>query len=555
LKEEDEMVEINQYNPYPSFQPGQKEAITQILDLYEEGQKVIELNAPTAAGKSLDLYVLGRYLSEELYLNKTIYTTPQVALANQLGNNGNFGQMPVLLGKRNYKCELNSDIMADNCPFDGWGEALKHCWKVNPDSQGKPCSECAYQFARQAFMESKFGATTFARYIVDPSCNQNCRALLIDESASLETALINYSTFKIPRDINLADLKNSLVAYQHELTKRIKQFEKELITLNEDWKGLNDVIASHKKIATNTGKIEKLIDELMLKIANIKSIKNQAERDLRACGKAIYHINEGHKYIIDSERRFRLLEGKSEFVRLIENLDLVVLASGTPTTALYADDFKSVQIQHPIALDRRIIYTYPVGRMNRDDRELTAPKMAAAIEKLHAKRHKKTMVHCGAYSIAKLLYDNLSPGAKEIAILQKRKEDVDEGNEQEAELKEREIYKNRFMGAKGEKIFMSVAFDEGLDLKGPEYPMNIIAKIPFEYLRDEFVIARNENDNKLRYYTFAAVKVMQAAGRCTRTPDDFSETWILDGSWNGLYYSNKAKFLPWFKAALTAGSI
>lgn len=57
-------IDIDSYNPYPSFQPGQKEAITQILGLHEDGQKIIELAAPTAGGKSLILYILGKALTE-----------------------------------------------------------------------------------------------------------------------------------------------------------------------------------------------------------------------------------------------------------------------------------------------------------------------------------------------------------------------------------------------------------------------------------------------------------------------------------------------------------
>ena len=100
------MIDIQQYNPYPSFQPGQAEAIQQMLDLHESGARVVELNAPTAAGKSLDLFVLGRILTEELQVGRVAYTTPLVALVNQLQDNAAFEKMPILKGKRNYPCGL-----------------------------------------------------------------------------------------------------------------------------------------------------------------------------------------------------------------------------------------------------------------------------------------------------------------------------------------------------------------------------------------------------------------------------------------------------------------
>ena len=108
---------IDEYNPYGSFRPGQKEAITQILDRFDEGQKIIELNAPTASGKSLDLFVLGMCLSKDKGIDKVVYTTPLVALVDQLDKEPKFSAMPVLRGRRNYPCANNPEFTADECPF------------------------------------------------------------------------------------------------------------------------------------------------------------------------------------------------------------------------------------------------------------------------------------------------------------------------------------------------------------------------------------------------------------------------------------------------------
>jgi len=522
---------IDDFNPYPSFQAGQKEAITEILELYDSGEKVIELNAPTASGKSLDLYVLGRVLSIQFKLDKVLYTTPLVTLVNQLEKEPQFSKMPVLKGRRNYPCGLYFEIMADECPFDTWGKAIKFCKHGDEDSRGDPCCDCSYHLDRERFMNSRFGATTFARYVVDPMCHGACAALLIDESAGLETALVNYSTMKLPDDTDIKNLRAYVVDYKQQLDEEIGSLDEEIKVLQEEFYEL-DSTKQHQ----SRGKA--VLDQ----IKQLNKTKTHDERESRKCEKVIYHIDNNHKYIIDKGYHFRLLEGKSEFERLIKNLDLVILASGTPTSAIYADNFKSVRVQHPIPLDRRTIYYCPVGSMNYKDREITAPKIAYAIEKLHAKYHKKTMVHCGAYTIAKMLYDRLSNAAKDITILQTNPD-------------ERELYKNMFMGSEGEQIFLSIRFVEGLNLKGPDYPMNIIAKIPFENIKDEYVSQRNQHDNYLRYNTFAAVEVMQAAGRCTRTPTDFSETWILDASWRTLLNRNRKKFEPWFLAALKEGKI
>ena len=493
-------IDLQKYNPFPSFQLGQAEAIQQIITHLENGQKVVELNAPTAAGKSLDLFVVGRILSEQLGV-RVVYTTPLVALVNQLENEPAFAAMPVLKGKHNYPCAplseaLDDKITAEDCPFSSWETAIE---KI------PVCASCPYRLAYKKFMDSGFGATTLARYQMPGAVRDETVILLVDESAGLERTLIDRATLKIPDRINITNLSENLRVYYHELEKEIEKLT---------------------RLADNE-------DDLAEKV-KINKEKNHAERESRKCVKVLAHIEKGHPYIIDRERKFRLLDGRSEFEDMIEGLDFVVLASGTPTTQILTDNYKAVTIQHPIPVERRLCYYLPVGSMNYKERFDTAPKMAQKIHELHAVFGKKTMVHCGAYVVAQMLYDKMPN--KSICILQ--------------DQQDREGSKNKFLNADGEKIFLSVNFEEGLDLKGPNYPLNIIAKLSFENIADEFIKARNERDNYKRYNLNTAVATMQAAGRTTRSINDQSITVILDASWQGFYNRNKRLLQPWFIASL-----
>lgn len=383
-----------------------------------------------------------------------------------------------------------------------------------PRDYKEPCVNCPYQRDRARFNNAPFAATTFDRYTVDPACHGKCQVLFVDESASLESKLVSQGTVQLNDKIDPYHLRETLIAYQVELEEEIERLTLQLDELYSEG--------------------AKILDDRVLKVKkDIKRTKNE----YGSIGSVVSHIDKGHKYIIDKEKQFRLLAGKDMFEELIENLDHVILASGTPTSSLYASEYKTVRVQHPIDIDRRLIHYTPVGSMSFQERKETIPLMATRIEDLHAKHHKKTMVHCGAYSIAGMLYDYMSAKGKDIAILQ-------------SDASKREAYKEEFLQATDEKIFLSVNFCEGLDLKGPEYPLNIIAKIPYENIGDEFVAARNKMDNWQRYTMFAAVNVMQASGRCTRSPNDFSETYILDSGWNGLRYKAKDYIEPWFKAAI-----
>lgn len=468
-----------------------------------DGDGLFLLRDFTVTHNSLDLYVLGRILTEELATGRTVYTTPLVALVNQLENETAFSAMPVLKGKRNYPCDIlrsalgNTWSSADDCPFENWQTAM---------GENTACGMCPYHRAYGKFMARDFGATTLARYQMPGKVRDETTVLLVDESAGLEKTLIDRATLVIPKDVDLEDLVPSLTLYYHRLSERGEDLDRQIART----------------------------EVLRARVELVKE-RNKVEREARKCAKVLSHLEHEHPYIIDKERKFRLLDGRPEFRNLIENLDLVILASGTPATSIITDDYKPVVIQHPIPVERRLCYYWPIGSMNFKERQATAPKMAQAIADLHARFGKKTMVHCGAYVIARMLHDAMQPKARKLCILQRQDD--------------REGSKDEFLGAK-QAIFLSVNFEEGLDLKGEAYPLNIIAKVPFENIGDEFIKARNERDNYKRYNMHAAVAVMQAAGRCTRSASDFSETYILDGSWQGFFNRSKRLFQPWFVAAL-----
>jgi Rad3-related DNA helicase len=96
---------IDQRNPFLCFRPGQREAIQEIVDKVESGQKVIQLDAGVGAGKSLILAIAARCLRDQLGLKKALYTTPQVKLIDQIRDD-KLLRIPTLAGKANYPCAL-----------------------------------------------------------------------------------------------------------------------------------------------------------------------------------------------------------------------------------------------------------------------------------------------------------------------------------------------------------------------------------------------------------------------------------------------------------------
>jgi Rad3-related DNA helicase len=511
-------IDIEKYFPYPAFQPGQKECITEVLSKFEDGCRVIEIDGPTASGKSAILYTLGLILTNEYYLPRIIYTTPLVQLVNQLQDNIAFNKLATLKGKANYDCLLTYEH-CDTCPYPTFGDAMKSPTR-------RICEKCPYQKDRAKVKNSPFAATTLARYLADPNMQLETSGLVIDESAKLEKPLLERAALELPPEVDIEDLGNSVNVYNYRLQEELSENQAKYASAYETWS-----LEGYPQSKGRHGKHPLLID-----ITKYRRIENALMSKIDRANVLLGYLAREEPYMVDNERKFRIFNAYGEFSKLTSNMNIVILASGTPATGFLTKTYAKVKIAHPINVSRRTCYEYPVGSMNYQERKATIPKMASVLDKLHHKYNKHTIVHCGAYAIAAGLYDNLGRSLRNETILQ------DDPKNRAGALKE---WMDLDRG-----MFLSIEFVEGIDLKGPEYPMNIIAKIPFENFTDPFVKRRNEIDGWARYNSHAAISVMQAAGRCTRSLDDYSETYILDSTWQGTFARNKSLFQDWFKASL-----
>lgn len=525
-------MDIDNYNPYPAFRVGQKEAIEQIL---ASENNVVELSMPTGGGKSLVLTIMARAerdrlenyerarLDEEEETDytppKAIYTTPLVSLVEQIRDDALL-KVPSLVGKGNYPCALIPDQFADDCPFSGL--------KIQ---RPQKCEDCQYEKAKRIFKLAPMAATTLDRFMYDPSIKASAKIVVIDESSGLEKKLIDHADILLPDFIRASNLLEDLIKWQEDL-----------MLSEETAKGRSQKIAekiNRHRIGKSKEHTCENCDALFYEAREESKILKQIQRKLRKVGYMIRIIKEGSPYIIDKERHFKLLKGDVPFKQLCKNRR-VILASGTPCTDLLSSDFEKVVTDHPIPNEARLVYYIPVGKMSMDTyrngklikiRSATIPKMAPIIKQLHEKFSKNTIVHCHSYGIAQEFKNLLGS----VAMLQNSKD-------REASLNEWKESAN--------KIFLSVKYEEGIDLKGDQFPMNIIAKIPFQYLGDEWVKARDALDNKAWSNKQTAIDIQQAAGRCTRDPKDYSETYILDASFGNFYRNNKNLFEPWFQEAL-----
>ena len=91
-------------------------------------------------------------------------------------------------------------------------------------------------------------------------------------------------------------------------------------------------------------------------------------------------------------------------------------------------------------------------------------------------------------------------------------------------------------------VLVSSSLAEGVDLKDDLSRFQIIIKLPFANLQDVRIKKKSKMGDW--YLNNMFMKFVQQCGRSTRNIDDFSKTYVLDGSF--WYWFHKAKEKGWF---------
>ena len=105
------------------------------------------------------------------------------------------------------------------------------------------------------------------------------------------------------------------------------------------------------------------------------------------------------------------------------------------------------------------------------------------------------------------------------------------------------------LGENRDKIILSPSVETGYDFKDDLARWQIIAKVPFLNLGDNYVNVRKNKNND--WYTREAVlRLIQSCGRIVRGLNDYGSTYIIDENVLRLISNNTDMFPEWWLHAL-----
>ena len=526
--------------PKPSFREHQREALESIQDGFEDGSRVVVLEAPTGAGKS-PLCVAASNAFGSAYL-----TTPLISLMGQYEQD-DFPEVKYFKGRSRYDCPASIDDSCATGPCRtktcGNGRVQRDCFKHEPlcgvNGGGEctcdvglcydcPCPDCPYTVAYMEFASARTGCTNTTMLMVHPKFSAR-RLLVVDEAhmlpdfamSQVEVRMNNFDVGDIPEKMSWQDRVDWLGRAKNTLSRNYDRIYNRLLTEqfhdSKDFRQLDHLERVNRKIEFLLADWAKAKEEWVQEYSTWES-GNSTRQKL-----SLRPVTIG---------RFlrKLVWDKAEYILLSDATPPVLEDVGL-------DGVKStvVSVPSPIPVKNRTWRYEPQGKMTVGCRAATIPKIARKIIEIDSLGIGKMIVHCHSYAIMDSLFEGITEMRGPMPMLQNRMD-------REGSLRD-------WCEKDNARIFLSVGMEEGIDLVGDVCRVGVLTKVQFPFWGDPQVRLRCEKEGKDWYYRCAIYKLVQAAGRHVRSPEDWGLYYILDSSFKFLWDRYRKAFPRWFREA------
>lgn len=526
-------ISYEPYFPFSDIRPAQKKSLDFVLENINSKRFFI-LELPTGVGKSAIALCLSKWIQDNFQseVNKGSYIiTTQKVLQQQYIDD--FSEISNIWSKSNYSCMHRRGMSCEE------SQILASIFSSQTAS--KQCKEhCRYNHAYRNFMGNPIGVTNIAYMLTRiENWNQNDKThlyrrqlLVVDECHNLEQSIVDFVANKISKSHCEEDLK---------------------IDYPEDIENIESAYKWIKNIYQP--RLRKVIDGLMDKIYKLKKTSKKTQNNVkdlisyeRREYKVFKFIDKFHPedWVIHLDNDFFEIKPiyayKFTNRQLFNIADKVLLMSGTILDkntfcnhiGIKKEDACFISLPSPFKTENRPVFIMPYISMSHKDIDMSLPQLNGTIQEIISKYHseEKGIIHTHTYKTAKYLKDN----------------DISERMQIHDSRNRMNIYQNH-LSSKDNRILVSPSFTEGIDLIDNFSRFQIICKIPFPYLGDEYIREKMARC-KYWYEWMTAKTLIQSLGRSVRSEEDHAVSYILDKNWNFFYKRNKFLFPKWFTDSL-----
>ena len=537
---------VEKHFPFNEFNPGQKEAIIECVQSVLKGTKHTILSCPTGVGKSVIALTIHNVLNEYKYRNQlsTVVLATTKGLQDQY-NKDFEKQLVDLKGKTNYYCHHKI--------FEGYNSP-----KCTEKVISNECSsdKCPYVHARQTWQAHIGPKTTNSALMIASKSiipvEQPAELCIIDECHEIDKVLINQSILKF--DINdYPATEKHFKDFKNEYLKFINAF-KTYVPTDKAFLVVESLLADEGMTLYNFANIvSSALDTITRGITDVNS-KNYKfvliQRELQVLNEKLEYLVEpmycNTEWVMDVTELGAIVitpiksSGIMSNIKLFRKAEQFIHMSATiggistycKNLGLDESSISFIDIDNPIPIEQRQLYLENLIKINRfTDINDVVKSIVPIITKENGKGN--GIIHTVSFKLAWDIIKACPPDIrKRMIVSNNRKEILD-------------TLKNNC-----DKIVLSPSVETGYDFKDDLARWQIIAKVPFLNLGDNYVNVRKNKNND--WYTREAVlRLVQSCGRIVRGLDDYGNTYMIDENVLRLISSNTDMFPSWWLNALS----
>lgn len=464
--------------------------------------------------------------------------TPQRILQRQYEESFDRALLASVYGKSNYDCHTKPGLDCD----------------IGDDIKPK-CINCP---AKMAFTDASYNPNMVLNYklallyseILPNEMFPKRDLMVFDECHTLEGHLVDHRALAITerrcKELGIVFPKHDNLKDAHNWLR-----EEYSTVLNDHFNSLTNSILQIDSRHEFDSADSLTADEIRLKKKH-KEYKRHKELIRRVIRKDIEQVESEFVLIVDKNRMtFKELYGKNLFKSiLLPKADKFLFLSSTilnkdaycKDLGIPAEETEMISLPSEFDTDNRPVYFMPTIKMSygwdKKDKQTERDKMIDKIVKLcNVHAEDSGIIHSGSFKIAQWLVDELK-GKVPHKILD-HNPDSDNNRDDVVE----EFTDNN---GKTPMLLISPSITEGLDLKDDRARFAIFAKVPYPYMGDQWVKKRMELSSEW-YQRQAMIAIIQGGGRVVRTSDDWGNTYILDKSFDFLWFKMSKNIPKWWK--------
>lgn len=453
-------------------------ALEMIADAWDN-YKVISCLGPVGIGKSWIFFAIQEVMGGSI-------VTSQNPLVDQYRDS--FPSINILKGKKRYACHVQAtcaDFFAETSP-----------------GEQRYCTDCPYQTSIDRAQQGHATVFNIMSYLtaVKRGDIPVPEILMLDEAHTAGNFL---------REISSSSFRQKDCGFTED---DLRDFASIKMYVKRAYAQLNKLVADKRA----AGEFDGLKDDQAM-LEKLYFIKDSMEKGFNDF--IFYAEDKAYNGKKETVLTMKAMLPPDALTAPFRQSDKLLLMSGTLqphhiSEFVGTSSYKFLEFPNPIPPEKRkIVVSMASNAINAD----TPPEVFVAKIKEIMKKHpnERGIIHA-TYGLAEKLKDFFD----ENDVIFHRKHDKTDALQ-------------RFIKGDG-KYLLASGMAEGIDLVGDIARVNIICKLQFPYLGDEYVTRRMDiaryRDGAIWYQAEALTHLIQAAGRTTRGPEDSSVTYVLDPS-------------------------